>query len=281
MVDESLRVLERAARANPEDLSAVHAYVRALRRVGRFDFCVGEGFEEGEGFYFWNVRYHGDVVDVRLSNGFIGRKQRRKLLSLGWRKKSVQRTQDQWVTFFRRLGGGWELPDAELYYALFRALFAAQGGWQKALVERIRKEFHNDFDKYWMITGTRVVYSNRAQHGQQDIIVHRIGTRNQYISGGRNLVGPFDWIRERGGQEEFIHALFGTSDVKEVREVCTWVSGFNPYLWRLTERQAQNNERAVVLGRNIDGDRFGIDCDGVLSGSRPARGVVVSSAREK
>ncbi|HLC70928.1 MAG TPA: hypothetical protein VJI32_02915, partial [Candidatus Nanoarchaeia archaeon] len=94
------------------------------------------------------------------------------------------------------------------------------------------------------------------------------------------LVGQNGYVDSSSGMEAQMEVLLGSCDVAEIKKVYKWVSGKKPYLWRLEQAPAQDEERAAVLGCSDVNGRFGVNCDDGFASYGPSRGVV-ASARKK
>ncbi len=207
-----------------------------------------------------------DTYDAFIVHGVEYLKQK---ITVAWYKNMYRGefyTQDKWIKLKAKL------PGVDIYYATFLALYKNKDGPYKALVEKMKQMFKKDFDNIFMMTSTRIRYN---ANGEDEIIHDYGGADESRIK--INLIGENDYLNSNKIRPKIITSLLASDSKGEVVEVFEWISGLKPYLWRLQQKPEQDTERAVVLGRVIDG--FVIDCVGYI-GVRPARGVLVYAPRE-
>ena len=209
-----------------------------------------------------NVQYNNGVYVVDWS---------KELLENGATKK-----QQEWIAATQSTE--WKIPDMQLYHATFATLYRHKdhaAKEQQKLVKELQQVFKTDFapDKSYMTTSTRIQYAA----SRLDKVTHNFGypfaQEHSLV-----LVGRDACVAPSSGLEAQMEVLLGSRDLAEIKTVYKWISGKNPYLWRLEQAPAQDEEQAVVLG--CYSYRFNIYCDGGSDISWPSRGVV-ASARKK
>jgi hypothetical protein len=201
------------------------------------------------------------------------------LYVVDWSKELLEngavKTQQDWITATQSTE--WKIPSLSLYHATLGSLYRHKDHAiteQKKLVKEMQELFKKDFDgSYYMSTSTRIKYAASGL----DQVTHDFGSpsaREHSLA----LVGSHAYVNSASGLEAQMEVLLGSRDLGEIENVYEWVSGRKPFLWRLAQAPAQDEERAAVLG--CSGNGFDIYCYSV-GNSRPSRGVVASSsARE-
>ena len=203
------------------------------------------------------------------------------LYVVDWSKELLEngatKTQRDWIAATQSTK--WKIPDMQLYHATLATLYRHKdhaAKEQQKLVKELQQVFKTDFafDKPYMTTSTRIQYAASGF----DHVTHNFG----YPSAQKHslaLVGPDAYVAPSSGLEAQMEVLLGSRDLAEIKTVYKWISGKNPYLWRLEQAPAQDEEQAVVLG--CYSYRFNIYCDGGFDISWPSRGVVASARAEK
>ena len=212
----------------------------------------------GEVWRFYNVEFEGarwveELSKVPVVEGFV--------------------TQEQVIPQLR--GGSRRLPSAPRLYNLIGSLYRRRES--PLLSQRVRVEVCRSglAGLRWLLTSTAGVYNRKApgvyNRKVPDEVVHDWDPDPSRCGRGVSvvLVGSHAWVREGSGLEAEMGALFGVRDLVEVKDVFHWFSGgYDPYLWRIDGRPKAPQKRAVVLGRDVDDDRFGIDVYGLIVGGR-------------
>ncbi|MDP3734387.1 MAG: hypothetical protein Q8R37_04090 [Nanoarchaeota archaeon] len=192
-------------------------------------------------------------------------------------------TQDQWLEWLKsdENEDKWHLASGHLYHASLAALHYNQDHEDKEqqnLVQQCRAMHTQDFKEDWMMTSTRIIYTPE----EPDIIIPDYGSvQQQEIN--LNLVGPSKFINKESKLEQEIKALLGTSDLEEVEQVYSDLTGQKPYLWGINNKPIEENSRALVLG--VDdiinfSDNFNINAVSFVSVTRPSRGWSINSKQE-
>ena len=203
------------------------------------------------------------------------------LYVVDWSKELLEngatKTQRDWIAATQSTE--WKIPNLQLYHATLATLYRHKdhaAKEQQKLVKELQQVFKTDFapDKPYMTTSTRIQYAASGF----DNVTHYFGypfAQKHSLA----LVGQNGYVDSSSGMEAQMEVLLGSCDVAEIKKVYKWVSGKKPYLWRLEQAPAQDEEQAVVLG--CYSYRFNIYCDGGFDISWPSRGVVASARAEK
>jgi len=153
---------------------------------------------------------------------------------------------------------------------LISALYEARDGPNGDRVEDVRKILANDFKNHFMMTSTRLNYysvnTDEVLHDYKNPDEKKIELE---LTGKNGLIAPDNSI------EAVVEALLGVKDVFKVQELSRWVTGENPYLWRLNQKPSQVVERALVLGVGGVDNGFDVDAGDGIGNDRPARGAAV------
>ena len=220
-------------------------------------------------FHIENLPDRYRMHQVQYNNGVYVVDWSKELLDQG-----VSNVQQEWIEATQSTK--WKIPNLQLYHATLRALYQHREHpvkEQKEVVEELRQVFKADFTpaKPYMMTSTRIKYTT----DDKDIVTHDVG----YVTARKltvSLVGPNGLINASSGLEKQMDALLGSRDVAEIETVYEWMNDKKPYLYRFTQKPARDEERAAVLGCDVDG--FGIN--NFIIDVGPFRGVVALAQKK-
>jgi hypothetical protein len=197
---------------------------------------------EFEHFYrLHNVSHENDVVTVDWS---------KELLDHG-----KAHSQEAWTGFVR---GGiypgekdgewdrrWDIADAPLYHACVTALYMNRdhnNPVENKLVEMVAEMFRKDFEDSHMATMSSVIYQARGRDTASHFIQYaRVWYENRVRIRGKDCFVETSCT-------DVMKALLETTDISEINEAYSWLTGADPYLQRREEKPKGNGYCAVALG---------------------------------
>jgi len=296
MSDDSLRVLERAARM--DGLSERIKYANALSQIGEYEetraVCqplLGELQQKDE--------LHPIVRELWINSGGPwldsvkhGRRKFTRFYNVHVRGKGDAEptlwTIDWAITPFKYQGqttftqdelkdlpkGNARAPSARQYWKSLvlidevnrLGLQPEQAGNATRLFRRIGNE--------WPALSTRIDYQ-----GKDTKIIQDYGTQDEEAVPA-NITGTGGYLAEISNGELLAKTVLEAASIDEVTQVSERLlqTTGRPYAWR--ENNSYKGARAVVLGRSSNSDRFNINCNDYFNNSRPARLVVASRAKK-
>ncbi len=160
------------------------------------------------------------------------------------------------------------IPDAPLETAVVVALYQNKDGIHSNKIEEVRKNILLPDFKDWIMTKTSITY----QPNEKDVVNHK--TYSVIV----DIIGPDTYFEQGKNLEDISEAILGNKDINLVKNAYEWASEKLLYLCRLNNKPQVTTEWAVVLGRNV-GNRFSIDCYGIVDNVRPARGIVITQKK--
>jgi hypothetical protein len=208
-----------------------------------------------------NVVYNGELWVFDWLKGLLG--------------NGSEHSQVAWLSYTR--DADVKLPNSRMLYANVAALHANRNHPViKTLVETVVDDiFKPDITMYYPHTSTRIAY----QPAGQGKVIHNFSYTDQEIIHG-DIWGPSATVDANSGLEKPINAILGTTNLAEVEQVYTWLSGQKPVLLRLQEEPQVGFESVVAFGLNDKDNRFYINADCSDNG-RPVRGVIARKVETK
>jgi len=238
--------------------------------------------QDGDRFIFHNLPYvNGTLPSVQLT----------PLLD-----DSASKTHDQWRTYAAE--NNLSIPNSVLWHQMLRQLYHARDAGN-AVVDSLTTVLRSEFDKYWLHTGTKILYGSGLDaivdhlepDGSSQSVAIDIPAFTSYpdnndwsylVLAPEQPVSSFRKVRALpAGAPPVLEAFFGAGheeagavfqyaasrkdNGQTLREVRLWVPS-------ATNR---NTERCLVLG--VINDRFDSNAGDYLNYDWRARGVVTSS----
>jgi len=204
-----------------------------------------------------NLQDAWKIEGVEYKNGIYNVNLSKQLLDNGNSK-----TQQQWADY-RNQTNGFYTADMPLHHAIFKALYQQRDTNQ---AKEAREFLEQQFREKWLTTLTRITYTPRGK----DKATHNFGTQEQYEI-DENIIGEDGWIKNLK-KPKFLEAILGSSDIKEINNIYTWITNKEAYIWRVNSAPEQNTER-VARFYAVSG-RADLDCDRGPSGSNDSLGVL-------
>ncbi len=183
-------------------------------------------------------------------------------------KKSISKTQKDWIEYFNNKGE--KMISAPDIYKV------AKKGNTK-LIESLKKDFKDN----WEVTSTRIIYNKKNLKAE---IIHEGGSKivkpKKYKVKVPILDGDFEENKET---EKYLQALFDTKD--SIDKILKTLKKFGKdkklQLWTPDQSSRRNRPIRSVGLYFSDFGRFGVDGVGWFDGSVGlSRGVVVDSAEQ-
>lgn len=179
-------------------------------------------------------------------------------------KKSMSKTQKDWVNYFNNKGEKMvSAPD------IYRAV-------NKELIESLKGDFEDD----WEVTSTRIIYNKDNLNAE---IIHdadsKITKPKQYKVKVPVLNGNFEENKET---EKYLQALFDTKDSldKILKTLKKFGKDRKIRLWTPTQSQRKDKQVRSVGLYFGDFGRFYVDGDWFDSSGGYSRGVIIDSAKQ-
>lgn len=198
------------------------------------------------------ISYNGKISTVDISKALLD--------------NGASHVQSDWVEITKQ--EEWKLPSGPLYFAVLAALYDNKNADN---VGEVKEMLAKDFKNYFMMTSTRVRYSNN----DLDTVVHDFRYATERAE-EMNIVGSDGYVSGTSGFGVEMRALVGIDDCQKIEQVGRWITGKKPYLYRLNSKPKEDVERALVLGV-YNGVRFIIYADDYYYGR--ARGMVAHVAK--
>lgn len=146
----------------------------------------------------------------------------------------VIKTQDQWISYFKKTGG--VMPSFPLLYAIIERLHTTEHPAAVAILKDCREN--------WTCTSTRLDYAH-------DRMIHNFGFADAQTYAMPMPVGErraHDVIRENDWRA-FLHALLMPKDLDQAIEGLKLWSSVPPYIWTASKDTRKSHpERAAFLG---------------------------------
>ena len=180
-----------------------------------------------------------------------------------------KRSQDDWLTYLKNRPE--QLASGPMQLGLLAALHQEREGQYKEPIERMRLMLRPDYDAsiepgVRVATSTRVLYANKSQN--IDRVIHEYHLPGAFPK-EVTLFGPDGQLVPGCGYEAASEALTSIKDLARLGQITQWLTGKNPWLYRMNSHTEKEQQRALVLG---GGDGFDVGAGNGIDGGRPARG---------
>lgn len=165
----------------------------------------------------------------------------------------AKKTQDKWVEYSLEPENRFIVGDMSLYHSIFTTLYKNKDNTMyKDQIEEVRKFLDKILKQHWIMTLTRIQY----QPSGKDKVIHNFKMPDQYEI-FEDITAPDEWVKNSTNNLPY-KALLGTSNLTEINNVYNWLTGVDPYLYRLNNKP--QNIDARVARFNADSDRVLLDC---------------------
>lgn len=164
---------------------------------------------------FWKiegVEYRNGIYSVDLAKQLLPSMTQNKLAEYSKKAKAENK-------FY-----GADMP---LNYSIFKALYKQKNSKE---AEEAKKLIARQMIDSWLMTLTRINYKANGL----DEVIHNYNQDDEYKI-NENIVGPDDYIT-RIKDKNYLKALIGTEDIKEINDVFEWLVGQKAYIWRLNSK---------------------------------------------
>ncbi|MEK6860791.1 MAG: hypothetical protein AABY07_02360 [Nanoarchaeota archaeon] len=184
--------------------------------------------------------------DLENNNGFWkihGVSYRDNIQPVDLKKRLLRpMTQDECVEYSskRLKDNRFIVADMPLHHSIFTTLFRNSSGEHRGNIEKIRK-FLDDSMRRGITNSTRIEY-----YQEMDIVVHNYAMPDQCVI-SEDIVGPDEFVKDSTNQAVY-KALLGAEDRKEINAVYKWISGSNPLLMRINEKQKLKGYKTKFKG---------------------------------